>query len=287
VASLIVNADDFGLTPGVNRAVCELHAAGVLTSTTLMARAGASEEAIAMARANPGLRVGCHIVLLDGQPVLPARAIPTLVDRDTGRFSDSIAVFVSRLIARRIRASEIEAEARAQIEFLQDRGVRLTHIDTHKHSHMFPTALRAVLRAARACGIRTVRNPFEPAWAIQAANGAPWLRLAEVSALRWLWPACRRIIAEEGFTTTDGTVAVAGTGTLDPAMVERLLRQMPEGTWELVTHPGYNDAELAMVRTRLRESRDIERMALATIKGFPAVRLVSFAELGGVNPGRR
>jgi chitin disaccharide deacetylase len=105
------------------------------------------------------------------------------------------------------------------------------------------------------------------------------MRMAEVSALRWLEPVCRRIIEDEGFATTDGTIAVAGTGVLDAEMVRSLLRQMPEGTWELVTHPGYNDADLARVRTRLRETRDVERRALAALKEFPAVRLVSFAEL--------
>jgi len=279
VPNLIVNADDFGLTAGVNRAILELHAAGALTSTTLMARAGASNEAFELARAHAALAVGCHIVLADGEPVLPAGEIPTLLDAKTGQFPAAIADFVGRLLTRRIKPAEIEAEARAQIEFLQGKGVRLTHIDTHKHTHMFPTVLRAVLRAARACGIRAVRNPFEPRWAIRAARCAPWLRLAEVSALRWLEPVCRRIIAEEGFATTDGTVAVAGTGVLDAAMVRTLLKEMPEGTWELVTHPGYHDADLALVRTRLRESRDIERAALAEIRAFPAVKLISFAEL--------
>jgi len=281
VANLIVNADDFGLTAGVNRAILELHQAGVLTSTTLMARAEASNEAIAMARANPTLGVGCHIVLIDGEPTLPASQIPTLVESRTGHFPVSIGRFVKRLLARRIKPAEIEAETRAQIEFLQSKGLRLTHIDTHKHAHVFPTVLRSVLRAACACGIRAVRNPFEPRWAIRSTNEAHWLRLAQVSGLRWLEPVCRRIIAEEGFVTTDGTVAVAGTGTLDPAMVRSLLQQMPGGTWELVTHPGYNDADLGRIRTRLRASRDVERMALAMIKEFPAVKLLSFNSLGG------
>lgn len=279
MARLIVNADDFGLTAGVNRAIAELHAAGLLTSSTLMARARASDEAIELARAHPTLGIGCHIVLLDGDPVLPVCEIPTLVERRTRVFPTSIASFVTKLVARRLSPAQMEAEARAQIEFLQAKGLRLTHIDTHKHAHMFPTVLRAVLRAARACGIRAVRNPFEPEWAIRAAHGAPWLRLAEVSALRWLWPVCRRIIAQEGFTTTNGTIAVAGTGVFNAAMVRVLLQQIPEGTWELVTHPGYNDADLACVRTRLRESRDVERLALETIREFSSVRLVSFAEL--------
>jgi chitin disaccharide deacetylase len=279
VANLIVNADDFGLTPGVNRAIVELHRAGVLTSTTLMARAGATDEAIALAKSAPSLGVGCHIVLADGQPILPADQVPTLVDGQTGQFPQKLSAFLPRLFTGRIRGTEIEAEVRAQIEFLQSKGLRLTHIDTHKHTHMFPTVLRPVLRAARACGIRAVRNPFEPAWAVHATRGAPWVRLAEVSALRWLEPVCRRIIAEEGFATTDGTIAVAGTGILDAATLRALLQQAPEGTWELVTHPGYNDADLARVRTRLRASRDVERQALQAISEFPAIQLVSFAEL--------
>jgi len=279
VGRLIVNADDFGLTAGVNRAIAELHAAGVLTSTSLMARAAATAEAIEIARSRPTLGVGCHVVLVDGAPMLPQRQIPSLVDPRTGSLHSTLIAFLPRLFTGRIRLAEIEAETRTQIEFLQNKGLQLTHIDTHKHTHMFPAVLRSMLRAARARGIRAVRNPFEPSWALRTAIGAPWLRLAEVSALRTLKPVCRRIIAEEGFSTTDGTVAVAGTGTLDAATLRCLLKQMPAGAWELATHPGYNDADLARVRTRLRASRDVERKALAAIKEFPAISLVSFGDL--------
>ena len=276
---LIVNADDFGLTAGVNRAIAELHSTGVLTSTSLMACAGATGEAVELARATPTLGVGCHVVLVDGEPMLPPGQIPSLVDPRTNSLHSTLAAFLPRLFAGRIRCGEIEAETRAQIECLQKKGLRLTHIDTHKHLHMFPSVLRSVLRAARACGIRAVRNPFEPSWALRTAIGAPWLRLAQVSALRWLEPVCRRVIAEEGFSTTDGTVAIAGTGTLDAATLRCLLKQMPAGTWELVTHPGYNDADLAGVRTRLRASREVERQALAALKEFPTISLVSFGDL--------
>ncbi len=161
---LIVNADDFGLTAGVNRAVLELHREGGLTSTTLMARSAAADQAIEFSRAAPSLGVGCHVVLVDGEPALPAAEIPTLIDRKTGSLRYSLTGFLMRLFSGRIRISEIEAEAAAQIALLKNRGLRLTHIDTHKHTHMFPPVLRAVLRAARAAGIRAVRNPFEPSW---------------------------------------------------------------------------------------------------------------------------
>jgi chitin disaccharide deacetylase len=278
VARLIVNADDFGLTAGVNRAIIELHKAGLVTSASLMARAAATDGAIALAQANPALGVGCHIVLTDGEPVLDPKQIPTLVAR-SGAFTPSLAGFLSRLFAGRMRGAEIEAEAAAQISFLKERGARLTHIDTHKHTHLFPHVLRPVLRAARACGIRAVRNPFEPHWALRATLSAPWLRVAQVSALRWLEPVCRRILTEEGFVTTGGTVAVAGTGSLDAPTLRGLLKQMPAGTWELVTHPGYNDADLARVPTRLRDSRDIERSALPALREFPAIELISFGDL--------
>lgn len=280
---LIVNADDFGLTAGVNRAIAELHGEGVLTSTTLMARATATEEAIQMARANYSLGVGCHVVLVDGVPVLSAeRDLPNLADPATGQLRPGLGGFLRHLYGgwpfSRFE-QQIEAEARAQIEWLQGRGLKLTHIDTHKHTHMFPAVLRPVLRAARAAGLSAVRNPFEPAWAVRATAGAPWARAAEVTALRWLKPLWQRILAEEGFATTDGTIAVVGTGILDGDTLRRLLRQLPEGTWELVTHPGYNDADLDRVRTRLRTSREIERAALAALKEFPDVELISFRDL--------
>ena len=112
---LIVNADDFGLTAGVNRAILELHASGIVTSTTLMAKGGAAEAAIEAARNTPALGVGCHVVLVDGEPALNPDQIPTLIDAKTGRFRDSLNSFLMRLFARRIKAEEIEAEAAAQV----------------------------------------------------------------------------------------------------------------------------------------------------------------------------
>jgi len=279
VGALIINADDFGLTSSVNRAIIELHTAGVVTSTSLMARAGATDDAIALALRTPTLGVGCHVVLVDGEPVLPPEQIPTLIDLRTGHFPASLATFLRRLFSGRIRIAEVEAEISAQIALLQQRGLRLTHVDTHKHTHVFSQILRPLLRAAHAAGIRAVRNPFEPHWSTRATRRAHWMRLAQVGALRWLEPESQRIIREAGFVTTSGTVAVAGTGILDAATLRSLLRALPNGNWELVTHPGYHDADLDRVNTRLRATRDVEREALAVIKEFPAIQLISFADL--------
>jgi len=280
VRRLIVNADDFGLTRGVNRTVMELHQQGVLTSATLMARAVATEEAIGLGLVTPSLGIGCHVVLVDGEPVLPARDIPTLAGQKTGLFYPKLGAFLRVALLGRIESAEIEAEATAQIALLQGRGLRLTHIDTHKHTHMFPVVLRSLLRAARAAGIRAVRNPFEPAWSRRATAAAPVLRRLEVSLLRQLEPAFRRIVAEEGFVTTDGTLGVLATGTLDATTILRLLQGVPPGTWELVTHPGYYDEDLAQAHTRLKQSRETEREALAAVCKRDGLELISFAEFG-------
>jgi len=254
-----------------------------------MAHAPATDDAIEIVRATPSLGVGCHVVLLDGEPILsPSRDLPHLTHSTTRQLRSSLSDFLlwlygpaSRSGSRTQFASEIQAEAAAQIDLLQNSGVHLTHIDTHKHVHMFPAVLRPVLRAARAAGIRSVRNPFEPAWSLhatlQATPHAPLLRRTQVTLLRRLEPAFRRIVAEEGFTTTDGAIGVLATGSLDASTLAALLRPLPPGTWELVAHPGYNDADLARIPTRLRSSRDIERVALEQLRQFPNIELVSFA----------
>jgi predicted glycoside hydrolase/deacetylase ChbG (UPF0249 family) len=289
VKRLIVNADDFGLTSGVNRAIVELNRRGSLTSATMMARAAATGEAIALA--GPSFGVGCHVVLVDGQSVLePRHDLVWLVDpvRTIGSFQPALGgllrlLYKSWPLSNRILEKEIQAEAAAQIALLQSHGLHLTHIDTHKHTHMFPRVLRPVLRAARAGGIQIVRNPFEPAWSIRATQRAPWLRRMQVQLLRTLEPTFRRIVAEEGFVTTDGAIGVLATGTLDAETLASLLRAMPDGTWELVTHPGYNDSDLAQAGTRLLASREVEQEALAAAS-FPSdIELIHFGHLATRN----
>ena len=283
---LIVNADDFGLTAGVNRAILELHNAGVLTSATLMARAAATDEAIDIALRTPSLGVGCHVVLVDGEPVLSAvHDIPGLADPAANRFQPTLGKFLRTIYGRhrsgpagtRHVDDQIERETVAQIQTLQARGVRLTHVDTHKHTHVFPRVLRPVLSAARACGIRAVRNPFEPAWSVRATPGAPFVRRTQVRLLRLLHATFRRIVSEEGFTTTSGALGVLATGTLDAVALASLLRAIPpKGVFELVTHPGYNDQDLARAHTRLLDSRNAEREALSTLRQSANLQLISF-----------
>jgi predicted glycoside hydrolase/deacetylase ChbG (UPF0249 family) len=291
VKRLILNADDFGLTQGVNQAIVELNLQGALTSATLMAKAAATAQACQLALITPTLGVGCHVVLVDGESVLePRKDLVWLVDpvRTVGRFEPTLGKFLNLLYPlrkwpfihhRKLVADEIEAEAHAQITSLQARGIHLTHIDTHKHSHMFPRVLRPVLRAAKAAGITTIRNPYEPAWSVSATPRAPALRRLQVKLLRSLASTFRRIVAEEGFRTTDGAIGVLATGTLDARTLNSLLAAMPNGTWELVTHPAYNDSALANAGTRLLASREIERQALLNAQFPPDIERIHFGDL--------
>jgi predicted glycoside hydrolase/deacetylase ChbG (UPF0249 family) len=133
---------------------------------------------------------------------------------------------------------------------------------------MFPQVLEPVLRAAKACGVQAVRNPFEPSGCLGAGTIAAtpglWIRAAEVALLRSYSRAFRRIVREEGMKTTQGAIGVIATGTLDQRLQTKMLERLSEGTWELVCHPGYADADLESAGTRLVASRQVELQALTS-----------------------
>jgi hopanoid biosynthesis associated protein HpnK len=285
VRRLIINADDFGLTAGVNRAIAEANRSGVLTSATIMANARAFNEAASLAKAQPGLKTGCHIVLIDGDPV--ASNLSSLTNGSL-RFRSSLKGFALAAVRRRLSAEEIQREAEAQIRKIQALKISLTHLDSHKHTHMFPHVLRPLLRAARACGIRAIRNPFEPLRTLPGGMlvGAPalWLRCAGVMAFQMFAAEFRGALKEEGVISTDGTVGIAATGKLDQKMLLSILSSLPEGTWELVCHPGYSDADLKNAGTRLTTSREVELNALISAETKEAlarqkIELISYADI--------
>ena len=263
---LIVNADDFGLTEGINNAIAELHDAGALHSTTLMATGPAFAHAASLARARSGLGVGCHVVLTDGTPAADPKRVSTLLDGAGQRFHPSLLGFLTALVCQQIDPVDIEREAIAQIRQLQAAGLTVTHIDTHKHTHILPFILRPLLRAARQTGVRALRNPFEQPWAFPLSNGTT----ARTSQIRLIQPLERSFLAQPAlrsgeFRTTDGTIGVSATGNLDEITLRSLVAALPAGTWELVCHPGYSDAALDAIPTRLRSSREVERQALLSV----------------------
>ncbi|MGC2160865.1 MAG: ChbG/HpnK family deacetylase [Silvibacterium sp.] len=279
----IINADDFGLTLGVNQSILDLYRNGALSSATLMATADHTSAAAASTAAHPGLGVGCHVVLVDGKPALPHPSIPALA-LSAEAFRPTLGWFVRDLVRGSIPESEIEIEAIAQIRRLQSLGIRVTHLDTHKHTHMFPRVLRPLLRAALICGVHAVRNPFEPDWALQATPHAPALRRMQVRLLRTQRSQFRKLVEQAGVATTSGAIGVLATGTLNAEALQALLTAMPDGTWELVCHPGYFDEDLNKAHTRLRESRAIEHAALLEtvpqfLSGHSSTTLIHFGQI--------
>jgi chitin disaccharide deacetylase len=276
---LIINADDFGYTRGVNRAIAECAHAGVVTSATLMASGPAFDDAVALTKQS-GMFVGCHALFVDGQPLAPS--LPTLAAN--GKFEPSISQLMQRALLSQIDPADVFAEAQAQFARLRSAGIEISHVDTHKHAHMFPAIYRPFLEAAKQAGIPAVRNPFEPPSMRWMGFPALWARGAQTTALRIFHSSFRKAVKEYGLKTTDGTVGIAATGLLDLNWLTRIVQGLPEGTWELVCHPGYADADLQAANTRLQTSREAEQKALLSDEFKKMLRserieLISYAEL--------
>ena len=263
---LIINADDFGLTRGVNRAIAELFRAGALSSATLMANGEAFADAVSLARELPGLGVGCHVVLTDGRPLSRPEEIPTLLGPDRRLLRPSLAAFARSALLGSLNQAEIEHEASAQVSRLLESGIRPTHLDSHKHTHMFPVVLRALLRVADRFSVPALRNPFEQSWSLHLGRGRP-LRRLQIRLLGLFEQNFHAQLQQYGgrIQTTSGAIGVSATGDLDEATLALVVDDLPSGTWEFVCHPGFCDHDLESVRTRLQGERDVERAALAKI----------------------
>ena len=284
---LIINADDFGLTPGVNRAIVQLYHAGALTSTSLMATAPAVEDAIDLALRNPGLGVGCHLNFVEGSPAAHPESIPTLLGADGKTFRPSMADFAQAVLRGSVEPEEIALETQAQIQRLQRAGIDVTHVDTHKHTHVFPVIARTIVHIAQRCGVHAIRNPYEPRWS---------QKLAPASLSRRFFLRAFRL-SETGFfnlpeivsrevLTTQGTLGIRATGTMTPEVLMHTLSAIPaDGLYELCCHPGYNDAALSVMPTRLRQSREAElhmllEMIPERLRSVEPPELIHYGNLG-------
>lgn len=257
---LIVNADDFGFTRDVNAGIVEAHTYGILTATTLMANGDAFDDAVALARAVPSLDVGVHLVMVQGMSVLdPARELP-------GTVSDLVKTLWRGELS-------VYEEARAQVSKIVAAGIRPSHIDTHKHTHLLPPVLKAVARVAREFEIPWVRRPFD--YGIDGS--VKWQKRAVALGMRVMAPGFARELA--GLRMTDYFAGFQVTGTLDARSLGRTLRRVPEGLTEFMCHPGILGAELRASKTRLKESRAVELTALVAPETRELVRELGL-ELG-------
>lgn len=234
---LIVTGDDFGLAVPVNEAIEEAHRRGILTTASLMVGAGAAADAVERARRLPTLKVGLHLVLVEGRPVLPPREVPCLVD-DRGEFSADLVGaginFFFRLGVRR----QLEAEIRAQFQAFQHTGLSLDHVNAHNHMHLHPTVLGLVLKVGREFGLKAVRVPYEPllpSW--RASGGALFPRVAT-----WLLTASwsrllKARLRRADVRSNEFVFGLHDSGKMDADLVLRFLQHLPQGVTEMYFHP--------------------------------------------------
>jgi chitin disaccharide deacetylase len=243
---LVVNADDFGYARDVNAGIIEAHTRGILTATTLMANGNAFDDAVRLARDHPELDIGCHLVLVGGQSLLS----------DGARLPASVPELLKALALRRI---DPYAELRAQVIKILATGIKPTHLDTHKHTHLAPPVLEAVARLSQEFEIRWVRRPFD-----FPLNGGtvPLGKRAVSRSLQVLRKNMHRKLSSYGCLTTDFFAGFQLTGYLHTSELVAILRALPEGLTEFMCHPGHCTDELRASPTRLKESRERELEAL-------------------------
>ena len=290
--NLIVNADDLGWTAGVNRGIAEAHHNGIVTSASLLANGEAFAEAVALARDTSGLGVGVHLNLNTGSPVAPRASVPSLLN-DAGEFEGGPDGLLLKIATRGLSMREVEMEWSAQISKVRDAGIEPTHLDGHKHAHMLPGLFEIALRLAKRHGIEAIRVSHE-ASSLRAALSTGELRAGAVlkqgvqaRGLKLLARDARKQVERAGVSAADHFCGIAQTGELTREGVARLLRSLPEGTTELMCHPGYADEALRKTATRLQGSRqnELEILTDTEIRNLVAsqgIRLIDYAFLANM-----
>jgi chitin disaccharide deacetylase len=261
---LVVNADDFGISRGVNRGIVQAHREGVVTSASLMANLPSAEDALTRAAICPDLGLGLHLTLTAGRPLCPPEHVPTLVDPD-GRFL-VLGTLLGRLSLGQVRVADLTRELTAQVEWALKRGVRPSHLDSHHHVHVHPLVAPVVIGLARQHGIGWVRCPVEggPSPALLGLAPKDAARTVAISTFGLM---TRVLVRRAGLRTTRQFRGIGlGMGFGRTGLLDTLNR-LPPGLTELMTHPGIPDDELASL-TVFAEGRDRELAALTA----PTVR---------------
>jgi chitin disaccharide deacetylase len=268
VKNLIVNADDLGWTDGVNRGIVEAFHHGIVTSASLLANGAAFAGAVETARSAPALGVGVHLNLSDGPPVADRETVTSLLN-DDGEFANGPESLFLRRVRRGPLLAEVETEWDAQIQKVCDAGIAPTHVDGHKHVHMLPGLFEIALRLAKRHGISAIRVSLEASGLRKALSSGTKRHAAVVMkqgvqarGLKLLARDAREQAERAGISTSDYFCGIAQTGQLTREGVEQFMRSLPDGTTELVCHPGYADAALQKSPTRLQDSRQTELQIL-------------------------
>jgi hopanoid biosynthesis associated protein HpnK len=234
---VIVTGDDFGLALPVNEAIESAHRDGILTAASLMVSAEAAADAVARARRLPSLRVGLHVVLVEGRPVLPPEQVPDLVDA-AGEFSSDLVRAGFRFFFRPGARRQLEAEVRAQFQAFRDTGLALDHANAHNHMQLHPTLLRIILRVGREFGLTALRLPYEPplvSWRA-AQTGLARRVLGTVFLAPWTALLARQL-RRAGLRYNERVFGVHDSGRMETELVTRLLSALPDGVTEIYFHP--------------------------------------------------
>jgi predicted glycoside hydrolase/deacetylase ChbG (UPF0249 family) len=262
--NLIVNADDLGWTDGVNRGIVEAFHHGIVTSTSLLANGAAFAGGVEAARSAPGLGVGVHLNLSDGPPVADRETVTSLLNND-GEFAGGPENLLLRRARRGLSLAEVENEWDAQIQKVRDAGISPTHLDGHKHVHMLPGLFEIALKLAKRHDIGAIRVSLE-ASSLRAAlssgskqnAGVVMKQGVQARGLKLLARDAREQAGRAGISTADYFCGIAQTGELTREGMEQFVKSLPDGTTELMCHPGYADAALQKTPTRLQDSRQTE-----------------------------
>lgn len=266
--NLIVNADDLGWTDGVNRGILEAFHHGIVTSTSLLANGAAFAGGVEAAKSAPGLGVGVHLNLSDGPPIADRETVTTLLN-DEGEFAGGPESLLLRRARGALSLLEVENEWDAQIQRVRDAGIAPTHLDGHKHVHMLPGLFEIALRLAKRHDIGAIRVSLE-ASSLRAAlstgakqrAGVVMKQGVQARGLKLLARDAREQAEHAGISTANYFCGIAQTGELTREGVEQLVKNLPEGTTELMCHPGYLDLALQKTPTRLQDSRQAELQIL-------------------------
>ncbi len=259
---VIINADDFGLSPGVNRGILDAFRNGVLTSTTMLVNLPSFDDAVRIARDHPELPIGIHLSLLWGPPVSEPSKVPSLVESG-GLFPRSLTVLARRYFLGTLNLEEVRAEFRAQIDRFRRAGLTPTHVDSHKHVHCLPGVLEALADVVREQGIGRVRFPLERPLAGRhiemPRTGSAAARLKS-HIVGFLSRRGRETLERHGLRTTDHFAGIEYMDGLDAVTLQFILSNLRDGVTELMCHPGYDD-DLAREYSRMPH-REVELAAL-------------------------
>ena len=281
---LIFCADDFGLDPAVNEAVEQAHRNGILSTASLMVGGPAAADAVARARRMPGLRVGLHLDLVDGAPLLPPAEISGLVGAD-GRFRSNMGLAGVRFFFLPRVRRQLAREIRAQFEAFRATGLQLDHVNGHKHIQLHPTVARLVVEIGRDYGLRAVRLPAEPVPVLRRAfpreRYGPVLYRPAIAALR-------RRLRRAGLRANDHVFGIAWSGNMVERRVLALLPYVPDGVSEIYFHPASaRTPGLIAAMPDYRHSEELHALTSASVRRRVAelgIELTSYTDLAAV-PG--